>query len=134
LGDWIGFANQHAKKFVAKWSGGKDPEEAQILQTIGKLNLQQGTSAFSKFGCKNEGFVTAMVTKGAELHRDGFKLNKVRRSTRERRWLGERFWSPSLSRRCSLSVSNLLTHTQTLSLSLKYARSHRTCLAERRGV
>jgi hypothetical protein len=77
LGDWVGFANQHAKKFVAKWGGGKDPEEAQILQTIGKLNLQQGTSAFSKFGCKNEGFVTAMVTKGTELHRDGFKLNKV---------------------------------------------------------
>lgn len=77
MGDWIGYANQHAKKFVAKWSGGKDPEEAKILQTIGQLNLQQGTSAFSKFGCKNEGFVTAMVTKGAELHRDGFKLNKV---------------------------------------------------------
>ena len=77
LGDWVGFANQHAKKFVAKWGGGKDPEEALILQTIGKLNLQQGTSAFSKFGCKNEGFVTAMVTKGTELHRDGFKLNKV---------------------------------------------------------
>jgi len=78
LGDWVGWANQHAKRFVAKYSGGKDPEEAQILQTIGKLNLEQKTSAFSKFGCKNEGFVTAMVTKGAELHRDDFRLGKDR--------------------------------------------------------
>ena len=30
--------------------------------------------AFSKYGCKNEGFVAAMVTKGAELHRIDFKL------------------------------------------------------------
>jgi dimethylaniline monooxygenase (N-oxide forming) len=74
LGDWIGWANQHAKKFAAKWSA-RDPEEAKILMTIGSLNLQQGTSAFSKFGCKNEGFVAAMVTKGAELHRVGFRLS-----------------------------------------------------------
>jgi hypothetical protein len=60
LGDWVGWANQHAKKFVATY-GGCDPTEAKILQTIGKLNLEQRTSAFSKFGCKNEGFVTAMV-------------------------------------------------------------------------
>ena len=44
MGDWIGWANQHAKKFVAKWSGANDPEEAKILMTIGDLNLQQGTS------------------------------------------------------------------------------------------
>mmetsp|Transcript_31644 Transcript_31644/g.71137 ORF Transcript_31644/g.71137 Transcript_31644/m.71137 type:complete len:635 (-) Transcript_31644:271-2175(-) len=75
LGDWVGWANQHAKKFVAKCGGdGADKEEALVLQTIGKLNLEQGTSAFSKFGCKNEGFVTAIVTKGAELHREGFSL------------------------------------------------------------
>jgi len=62
LGDWVGWANQHAKKFVAKCGGdGADKEEALVLQTIGKLNLEQGTSAFSKFGCKNEGFVTAIV-------------------------------------------------------------------------
>ena len=51
-------------------------DERKILQKIGELNIQQGTSAFSKFGCKNEGFVTAMVTKGAELHRDAFTLTK----------------------------------------------------------
>ena len=49
-------------------------EERKILQKIGELNIEQGTSAFSKLGCKNEGFVTAMVCKGAELHRDAFKL------------------------------------------------------------
>jgi len=32
LGDWIGWANQHAKKFVAKWGGGPDKEEAMVLQ------------------------------------------------------------------------------------------------------
>jgi hypothetical protein len=55
----------------------QDAEEQKILMTISKLNLEQGTSAFSKFGCKNEGFVTAMVTKGAELHRDGFTLTET---------------------------------------------------------
>jgi len=82
LGDWVGFANQHAKKFVAKngWGDNKATEDDRlVLQKIGELNLQQGTSAFSKFGCKNEGFVTAMVTKGTELHRDAFVMheNKV---------------------------------------------------------
>lgn len=28
---------------------------SRVLQKIGELNLKQGTSAFSKFGCKNEG-------------------------------------------------------------------------------
>ena len=75
LGDWVGYVNQLAKKFVAKHGSQDKPmEERKILQKIGELNIEQGTSAFSKFGCKNEGFVTAMVCKGAELHRDAFKL------------------------------------------------------------
>ena len=45
-----------------------------FVSKIGELIIDLGTSAFSKFGCKNEGFVTAMVCKGAELHRDAFKL------------------------------------------------------------
>merc|ERR1711988_759516 len=81
LGDWVGFANQHAKKFVAKngWGTDATEDDRKILAKIGELNLKQGTSAFSKFGCKNEGFVTAMVTKGTELHRDAFTMheNKV---------------------------------------------------------
>ena len=43
---------------------------------IGKLNLEQKTSAFSKFGCKNEGFVTAMVQRKTQLHRVGFELKE----------------------------------------------------------
>lgn len=30
----------------------------------------------SKFGCKNAGFVEAVVLRGAELHRDSFHLTK----------------------------------------------------------
>lgn len=30
-------------------------DQNRVLQKIGELNLRQGTSAFSKFGCKNEG-------------------------------------------------------------------------------
>lgn len=98
----------------------------RVLQKIGELNLKQGTSAFSKFGCKNEGyvrtptrlsscmlasrciglsqtiksiglhlhcsishlhqlafplsFVTAMVLRGTELHRDSFEVRQSRRS------------------------------------------------------
>lgn len=76
FGDWIGYVNQVAKKTVAKYGGRRstDASERAVLQKIGELNMRQGTSAFSKFGCKNEGFVTAMVTKGAELHRDSFVL------------------------------------------------------------
>ncbi|KAJ1451375.1 flavin-binding monooxygenase-like subfamily [Pelagophyceae sp. CCMP2097] len=75
LGDWVGWANQNAKWLVAKYFASDRPlQERLVLQKIGELNLLQKTSAFSKFGCKNEGFVTAMVTRGAELHRDSFEL------------------------------------------------------------
>jgi dimethylaniline monooxygenase (N-oxide forming) len=46
----------------------------RVLAKIGELNMKQRTSAFSKFGCKNEGFVTAMVLRDAELHRDSFEI------------------------------------------------------------
>lgn len=72
LGDWVGYVNQMAKKFVA--SLGPPSDLKRVLQKIGELNMKQGTSAFSKFGCKNEGFVSAMVLRGAELHRDNFEL------------------------------------------------------------
>lgn len=72
LGDWIGYVNQMAKRYVAQFN--PDSDMKKVLSKIGELNLKQGTSAFSKFGCKNEGFVTAMVLRGAELHRDDFEL------------------------------------------------------------
>ena len=72
FGDWVGYVNQMAKRTVASY--GSDTDLKRVLRKIGELNMKQGTSAFSKFGCKNEGFVTAMVLRGAELHRDTFEL------------------------------------------------------------
>ncbi len=74
FGDWIGYVNQMAKRFFASF--GKQTDMKRVLQKIGELNMRQKTSAFSKFGCKNEGFVTAMVLRGAELHRDNFVLHE----------------------------------------------------------
>lgn len=72
FGDTIGYVNQMAKKYAASFV--PDSDLKRILNKIGELNMLQKTSAFSKFGCKNEGFVTAMVLRGAELHRDNFEL------------------------------------------------------------
>lgn len=72
FGDWVGYYNQMAKKTVASW--GPPSDLNKVLKKIGELNMKQGTSAFSKFGCKNEGFVSAMVLRDAELHRDTFEL------------------------------------------------------------
>ena len=72
FGDWIGYTNQLAKRLVATFAPQTDLN--RVLRKIGELNMKQKTSAFSKFGCKNEGFVTAMVLRGAELHRDNFEL------------------------------------------------------------
>ena len=58
---------------------GPADEEAMVLKKIAELNLGQNTSAFSKFGCKNAGFVEAMVLRGTSLHRGGFELTEVRR-------------------------------------------------------
>lgn len=74
FGDYIGYVTQMAKRFFA--SLGPQTEMKRILKKIGELNMKQGTSAFSKFGCKNEGFVAAMVCRGAELHRDNFVLHE----------------------------------------------------------
>lgn len=72
FGDTIGYVNQMAKRFMSNF--GPPSDLKRVLQKIGELNMKQGTSAFSKFGCKNEGFVSAMVLRGAELHRDNFEL------------------------------------------------------------
>jgi len=77
FGDWIGYTTQIFKRFFA--AIGPQTDMKRVLAKIGQLNMEQKTSAFSKFGCKNEGFVTAMVLRGAELHRDNFEIfeNKV---------------------------------------------------------
>ena len=53
LGDKIGYWNQIAKRFFASW--GPQTDLKRVLKKIGELNILQGTSAFSKFVCKNEG-------------------------------------------------------------------------------
>jgi len=77
LGDWVGYMNQLVKYTLA-WFGPRT-DKNKILMKIGELNMAQKTSAFSKYGCKNEGMVTAVVTRGAEMHRDSWTLkgNKV---------------------------------------------------------
>lgn len=72
FGDWIGYINQLVKRVLTVFFPSTDL--IRVLQKVGELNMEQKTSAFSKFGCKNEGFVTAMVLRDAELHRDEFEL------------------------------------------------------------
>ncbi len=72
VGDWIGWATQIAKVGLTKLSTATP--EVEVTRKIGELNIYQGTSAFSKFGCKNEGFVEAIVNHGASLHRGSLKL------------------------------------------------------------
>lgn len=75
FGDWIGYTTQMAKMSFSYFSPTNDM--TKILRKIGELNLKNKTSAFSKFGCKNEGFVSAMVLRGAELHQGvSFKLTE----------------------------------------------------------
>jgi dimethylaniline monooxygenase (N-oxide forming) len=74
FGDAIGYWNQILKRTLSYF--GPPSDMKRVLQKIAELNIQQGTSAFSKFGCKNEGFVTAIVLRGAELHRDNFELHE----------------------------------------------------------
>ena len=76
LGDWIGYVNQLSKNVLLKLQPQSD--QSKVLLKVGELNLKQKTSAFTKFGCKNEGFVSAMVLRGTELHRDKFKLTEDR--------------------------------------------------------
>jgi dimethylaniline monooxygenase (N-oxide forming) len=72
FGDYIGYVNQMAKRFFTAFYPQSDL--TRVLRKIAELNMRQKTSAFSKFGCKNEGFVTAMVLRDAELHRDTFEI------------------------------------------------------------
>ncbi len=74
FGDSIGYYNQWFKRLLANFAPPSDMNK--VLRKIGELNMKQGTSAFSKFGCKNEGFVAAMVLRDAELHRDDFVLEE----------------------------------------------------------
>mmetsp|Transcript_2540 Transcript_2540/g.3755 ORF Transcript_2540/g.3755 Transcript_2540/m.3755 type:complete len:555 (-) Transcript_2540:162-1826(-) len=72
FGNWIGWATQILKRMSVMLQ--PETPEKKILCKIGELNLKQKTSAFSKFGCKNAGFVEALVCRNASLHRGNFTL------------------------------------------------------------
>ena len=75
----IAYVSQWATRFLASSPLLTScPDLRKIMLKMAELNLRQGTSSFSKFGCKNEGFVSAMVLRGAELHRDTFELREDR--------------------------------------------------------
>lgn len=50
----------------------------QVMKKIAEFNIGQNTSAFSKTGCKNTGFVEAIVLRGAQFHRSSFRLEADR--------------------------------------------------------
>lgn len=74
FGDWIGYSTQMAKRFFLLFA--KETDNVKVLKKISEFNMFQKTSAFSKSGCKNEGFVTAIVLRGAELFREDFELKE----------------------------------------------------------
>lgn len=76
FGGLIGWLNQVTTQTLLSLE--PDSEKKRILLKVDELNLQQKTSAFSKFGCKNEGFVSAMVVQGAQLFRNNFILQQDR--------------------------------------------------------
>lgn len=60
VGAWVSWLNMHAKHLEARRSG------HPIAKLVTSYNLEQGTSAYSKFGCKTVGFVEAVACYGAK--------------------------------------------------------------------
>lgn len=67
VGAWVGFFNMHAKRLKATISSmfGASPRN-KLEQLVTTYNLNQGTSAYQKFGCKTTGFVEAICCYGAK--------------------------------------------------------------------
>jgi hypothetical protein len=76
FGDTIGYVTQWFKYIISKLNfRKKDVSANKIIAKIAELNMEQKTSAFSKYGCKSSGFVEAIVLRDAEMFRgcDGLK-------------------------------------------------------------
>ena len=76
FGDTIGYVTQWFKYIISKLNfRKKDISANKIIAKIAELNMEQKTSAFSKYGCKSSGFVEAIVLRDAEMFRgcDGLK-------------------------------------------------------------
>jgi len=78
FGASIGWANQVAKSFFAgrrtAATQNGAPAGPTVAQTVHGLNLAQGSSAFSKFGCKTYGLGRAIVDHGAVFRRGPFTV------------------------------------------------------------
>ena len=71
FGDTIGYVTQWFKYIISKIS--QTPSN-KIIAKIAELNMEQKTSAFSKYGCKSSGFVESIVLRDAEMFRSEFEL------------------------------------------------------------
>jgi len=75
FGDTIGYVTQWFKYIISKWNfRKKDISANKIIAKIAELNMEQKTSAFSKYGCKSSGFVEAIILRDAEMFRSEFEL------------------------------------------------------------
>jgi len=75
FGDTIGYVTQWFKYIISKLNfRKKDISSNKIIAKIAELNMEQKTSAFSKYGCKSSGFVEAIVLRDAEMFRSEFQL------------------------------------------------------------
>jgi dimethylaniline monooxygenase (N-oxide forming) len=73
LGNFIGFATQFFKYFLNIFKNGKTNK---IFKEIAILNMSQGTSAFTKYGCKSSGFVEAIVKCNSKIYRGNVFLHE----------------------------------------------------------
>jgi dimethylaniline monooxygenase (N-oxide forming) len=73
FGGTIGYIVQIIKKIFSFISS--DTNNRKVIVKTSEMNIEQGTSAFSKFGCKNDGFVRSIVLRQTELHRGEITLD-----------------------------------------------------------
>lgn len=75
FGDTIGYVTQWFKYIISKLNFcKKNLPSNKIIAKIAQLNMEQKTSAFSKYGCKSSGFAEAIVLRDAEMFRLDFEL------------------------------------------------------------
>jgi dimethylaniline monooxygenase (N-oxide forming) len=70
FGSLIGFITQVVRKIMSFFASSSN--DKKVIQTIAKINFEQNTSAFSKFGCKSEGIAAAVSLFNARIHKGNF--------------------------------------------------------------
>ena len=75
LGSVIATLTQFTKLVLSYFKN--NTNNTKIMKKIFELNSKQKTSAFSKFGCKNENFVKSIIFHGAEIYNTkNFSINE----------------------------------------------------------